>query len=224
MASHGYDDDFGIVDADDSWNQYDPYVMRRAPQQPAIHMTQQMTTKVAPAYDGRTSFFAFEDAVDGWCDIKTWTCIEEQIRKVMHLNTKYYWTESCWETQTMVWTISKDSCDPISSREPKPCSCIDSCSSWSTTEEQWIYRDGWPDFNSQEIDSLSLGWISYVIWRLPVQKQLRMLRSVAKLMKLIRWTKQALQQLLQVQNHMSMYLGQMSSQWQHFCNSTKTEG
>ena len=32
-------------------------------------MTQQMTAKVAPAYDGRTSFFAFEDAIDDWCDI-----------------------------------------------------------------------------------------------------------------------------------------------------------
>ena len=26
-------------------------------------------TKVAPAYDGRTSFFAFEDAIDDRCDI-----------------------------------------------------------------------------------------------------------------------------------------------------------
>ena len=69
MVSHGYGDDFDIVDADGSWNQYDSYAMRRAPQQPAIHMTQQMTTKVAPAYDGRTSFFAFEDAIDDWCDI-----------------------------------------------------------------------------------------------------------------------------------------------------------
>ena len=69
MVSHGYGDDFDIVDADGSWNQYDSYAMRRAPQQPAIHMTQQMTTKVAPAYDGRTSFFAVEDAMDDWCDI-----------------------------------------------------------------------------------------------------------------------------------------------------------
>ena len=69
MSRHGYDDDdFDIVDAD-WWNQYDSYAMRRAPQQPSIHMTQQMTMKVAPAYDGRTSFFAFEDAVDDWCDI-----------------------------------------------------------------------------------------------------------------------------------------------------------
>ena len=45
------------------------YAMRRAPQQPSVHMTQQMTTKVAPAYDGRNSFFAFEDAIDDWCDI-----------------------------------------------------------------------------------------------------------------------------------------------------------
>ena len=62
------DDDFDIVDAD-GWNKYDSYAMRRAPQQTQIHMTQQMTTKVAPAYDGRTSFFAFEDAIDNWCDI-----------------------------------------------------------------------------------------------------------------------------------------------------------
>ena len=69
MSRNGYDDDdFDIVDAD-GWNQYDFYAMRRAPQQPSIHMTQQMTTKVAPAYDGRTSFFAFEDAIDDWCDI-----------------------------------------------------------------------------------------------------------------------------------------------------------
>ena len=69
MARPGYDDDdFDIVDAD-GWNQYDSYAMRRAPQQTQIHMTQQMTTKVAPAYDGRTSFFAFEDAIDDWCDI-----------------------------------------------------------------------------------------------------------------------------------------------------------
>ena len=72
MARHGYDDDDDddddIVDAD-GWNQYDSYAMRRAPQQPSIHMTQQMTTKVAPAYHGRASFFAFEDAIDDWCDI-----------------------------------------------------------------------------------------------------------------------------------------------------------
>ena len=43
--------------------------MRRASQQNTVHMTQQMITKVAPAYDGRTSFFAFEDALDDWCDI-----------------------------------------------------------------------------------------------------------------------------------------------------------
>jgi len=50
MARHGYDDDdFDIVDAD-GWNQYDSYAMRRAPQQTPIHMTQQMTTKVAPVY------------------------------------------------------------------------------------------------------------------------------------------------------------------------------
>ena len=68
MASHGYEDDFDIVDAD-GWNQYDSYAMRRVPQQKEIHMTQQMTTKIAPAYHVKTNFFAFEDAIDNWCDI-----------------------------------------------------------------------------------------------------------------------------------------------------------
>ena len=66
MARHGNDDDdFDIVDAD-GWNQYDSYAMRGAPRRPRVHMTQQM---VAPAYDGRTSFFAFEDAINDWRDI-----------------------------------------------------------------------------------------------------------------------------------------------------------
>ena len=70
MASHGYNeyDDFDLVDAD-GYSQYESYAMRRAPQQSTVHTTQQMTTKVAPAYDGRNSFFAFEDAIDDWCDI-----------------------------------------------------------------------------------------------------------------------------------------------------------
>ena len=63
MSSYGYNeyDDIDIVD--DGWNAPDAFALRRSnPQSSTIHMTQQMTTKVAPAYDGRTSFFAFEDA------------------------------------------------------------------------------------------------------------------------------------------------------------------
>ena len=70
MPSHGYNgyDDIDIVD--DGWNAHDTFAMIRGNSQSnTIHMTQQMTTRVAPAYDGRTSFFAFEDAIDDWCDI-----------------------------------------------------------------------------------------------------------------------------------------------------------
>ena len=101
MTSHGYNndyDDFDMVEAE-----YESYAMRRAPHQNTVHMTQQMTTKVAPAYDGRTSFFAFEDAIDDWCDIT------ERLRKeVLHyvtdsrempLNTNVYLTEINSETQ-----------------------------------------------------------------------------------------------------------------------------
>ena len=41
----------------------------RTPEAPAIHMTQQMTTKAAPCYAGRTSFFAFGNAIDDWRDV-----------------------------------------------------------------------------------------------------------------------------------------------------------
>eukprot|EP00435_Cladocopium_sp_Y103_P035964 s1509_g9.t1 len=63
MTSHGYCDD-------DDFDTYESYARRRgSPAQIPVHMTQQMTTKVAPSYDGKTSFFAFEDALDDWCDI-----------------------------------------------------------------------------------------------------------------------------------------------------------
>ena len=46
-----------------SWNQYDSCAMRRAPQQTESYMTQQVTTKVAPAYDGRTSFLRMQSMI-----------------------------------------------------------------------------------------------------------------------------------------------------------------
>ena len=30
---------------------------------------QQVSTKVAPAYDGKSSWFSYEEAIDDWCDI-----------------------------------------------------------------------------------------------------------------------------------------------------------
>ena len=30
---------------------------------------QQVTTKVPPCYDGRSGWFAYEDAIDDWCDM-----------------------------------------------------------------------------------------------------------------------------------------------------------
>ena len=65
MESHGYTD-YDEIDMVD----HEAFAMRRGSQPTSsIHMTQQMTTKVAPAYGGRSNFFAFEDAIDDWCDI-----------------------------------------------------------------------------------------------------------------------------------------------------------
>ena len=68
MTTQGYEDDFDIDDGS-SWNEYEAFTMRRGPQQPANCMAQQMTRKVAPSYDGKTRFLAFQDAIDDWCDI-----------------------------------------------------------------------------------------------------------------------------------------------------------
>ena len=112
MASHGYDDEFDIVYAD-GWNQYDSHARRRAPQQASIHMTQQMTMKEAPAYDGRTSFFAFDDAIHDWCDItelEPEKCGLALRHKLQGEASQYKRLRRC-----EVY-ISTDSCDPISSR------------------------------------------------------------------------------------------------------------
>ena len=70
MSSYGYNDYDEIDIVDHGWNAHDAFAMRRSnPLSSTINMTQQMATKVAPASDGRTSCFAFEDAIDDWCDI-----------------------------------------------------------------------------------------------------------------------------------------------------------
>ena len=42
---------------------------RMQPHGGQLMMTKQVTTKVPPGFDGKTSWFAFEDAIDDWCDI-----------------------------------------------------------------------------------------------------------------------------------------------------------
>ena len=50
---------------------YESYATRQRTQPHGGHlmMTTQVTTKVPPGFDGKTSWFAFEDAIDDWCDI-----------------------------------------------------------------------------------------------------------------------------------------------------------
>lgn len=61
--AYAIDDDFD--NEENGSLSYESYAMRRA-QIPhgGKNMTQQMTTKIAPSYDGRTGFFAYEDAID----------------------------------------------------------------------------------------------------------------------------------------------------------------
>ena len=50
---------------------YESYAMRQRPPHGGgpLMMTTQVTTKVPPGFQGKTSWFAFEDAIDDWCDI-----------------------------------------------------------------------------------------------------------------------------------------------------------
>ena len=36
---------------------------------PSMHAFQQVTTKIPPSFDGRSSWFAYEEAIDDWCDV-----------------------------------------------------------------------------------------------------------------------------------------------------------
>ena len=50
---------------------YASYAMRQRmqPHGGPMMMTTQVTTKVPPRFEGKTSWFVFEDACDDWCDI-----------------------------------------------------------------------------------------------------------------------------------------------------------
>ena len=66
MASHSYDqfDDYEEPDGEAlAAGNRSLEELRR------LSAFQQVTAKVPPSYDGRSSWFAFEDAVDDWCDI-----------------------------------------------------------------------------------------------------------------------------------------------------------
>ena len=56
---------------DEPNDDYESYAMkqRMQPHGGQLMMTVQVTTKVPPGFDGKTSWFAFEDAVDDWCDV-----------------------------------------------------------------------------------------------------------------------------------------------------------
>ena len=56
---------------DEPNDDYESYAMRQRmqPHGGQLMMTTQVTAKVPPGFDGKTSLFAFEDAIDDWCDI-----------------------------------------------------------------------------------------------------------------------------------------------------------
>ena len=58
---------------DEPYDDYESYALRQKlqPRGGQLMMTTQVTTKVPPGFGGKTSCFAFEDAIDDWCDIRS---------------------------------------------------------------------------------------------------------------------------------------------------------
>ena len=58
------------VASNDYEDEYDAYAgMGAQGRVQPVQMLNQVTTKIPPSYDGKSCFFAFEDAIDDWCDI-----------------------------------------------------------------------------------------------------------------------------------------------------------
>ena len=56
----------------DEWENYpnenDAFATGHAGMRPVVGI-QQVTTKIPPTFDGRSSWFAYEEAIDDWCDV-----------------------------------------------------------------------------------------------------------------------------------------------------------
>ena len=50
-----------------AWSADQAYPAYQSPATPQVFA--QVTTKIPPAYDGRTSWFAYEELVEDWCDL-----------------------------------------------------------------------------------------------------------------------------------------------------------
>ena len=65
----GWDQDQS-TDYESSWTEVSPAaVMAATPAHSPFSTSQQITTKVPPAYDGRTDWFRYEEAVEEWLDL-----------------------------------------------------------------------------------------------------------------------------------------------------------
>ena len=57
------------MNADDEWNEGPSAYINYGGHQQPMNMYQQVTTKIPPLFNGTTSWFAYEEAIDDWCDI-----------------------------------------------------------------------------------------------------------------------------------------------------------
>ena len=57
------------MNADDEWNGGPSAYIHYGGHQQPMNLYQQVTTKIPPLFNRTTSWFAYEEAIDDWCDI-----------------------------------------------------------------------------------------------------------------------------------------------------------
>ena len=129
-------------------------LQRMQPHRGQLMMTTQVTTKVPPGFDGKTSWFAFEDAIDDWCEItelesEKWgpalrnrlegeasvykrLLDRDDLRQPNGRGVEYF-------KRTLHW-------DHILWKELRQFSSTGSWGSWRTIVEMETWWNGWPDF------------------------------------------------------------------------------
>ena len=117
---------------------------RMQPHGGQLVMTTQVTTKVPPGFDGKTSWFAFEDAIDDWCDIteleaEKWGPGEASVFK------RLLDREELRQPNGRGVNTSREHWDHILWKELRQFSSSGSWDSWRTIVEMETWWSGWQD-------------------------------------------------------------------------------
>ena len=93
------------------WAWSDDYAYSSYQPQPAQTVVTQVTTKIPPSFDGRTSWFAYAEAIEDWCDLTerdhdNKALLYGIVSKERPQFTSPYWIETCYVIQRVEYYTS----------------------------------------------------------------------------------------------------------------------